>query len=62
MSPEIRRTLNYMNGTGHVHGLRARLRELPPRDAVECERMLDAILERTAEIAMDEARNSKVRP
>ena len=44
MSEEMR-VLRFMNETGHVQGLRSRLRQgLPAREAVECERMLDEII------------------
>ena len=56
MTKIMQRTIDYMNGTGHVQVLRTRLRDrLSPCEAAECEQILDAILVRVVEIASDEA-------
>lgn len=54
MNPRVKECVLYIHGTGHVQGLRARLRDrLDARGSVECERMLDAIIERAVEIALE---------
>lgn len=49
-----RECVRYMNETGHVQGLRVRLRErLGGMEAVDCERILDAIIARSIELAFE---------
>lgn len=62
MSKRTARIMTHLNQTGHVQGLRARIRDrFDSREAVEWQRMLDSIMERAIELASDDEPMTAVR-